>query len=80
MLETKGFAYNDRHVTVFSALCTGWSRYGFRRSETGSQIYWRFTCDVLSVNQHYYTLQISTTLGRDTRYWYWHTLSARLEY
>jgi hypothetical protein len=78
-LEAKGFAYNHQHVPVSSALCRGRSRFGFRMSEIGSGLYWRFTCDAVAADDHYYTLQISSTYG-PSNYWYWHVLSARLEY
>lgn len=78
-LEAKGFAYSRAHVNVESALCVGVRRFGSRTSETGSTVYWRFKCDVVATDEHYYTLQISTTLGPNN-YWYWHVLSARLEY
>jgi hypothetical protein len=79
MLEAKGFPHNYGHVNVYSALCRGLRRHGVHTSDSGSLVYWRFKCDVVGVNQHYYTLNISTTLGPNG-YWYWHILSARLEY
>jgi hypothetical protein len=79
-LEVKGFAYDRRHVNVYSAICLGLRRYGVSASELGRATYWRFKCDVVGVSEHYYTLHISTTLGPDPEYWYWHILSARREY
>jgi hypothetical protein len=79
MLEAKGFPHDYRHVNVYSALCLGLGRHGVRTSDVGSQVYWRFACDVVARNAHFYTLHISTTLGPNG-YWYWHVLSARLVY
>ena len=79
-LETRGFRHNDRHVNVYSALCLGLRTRGFRVSESGALLYWRFKCDAVGVNEHYYTLQVSTTAPKNSDGWYWHVLSVKLEY
>ena len=78
LLEGRGFAYNYRHVNVYSALCIGMSHYGMRTSEVGLDMYWRFRCDVVATSWHYYALDIRTTL--DSNGWSRQILSARLEY
>jgi hypothetical protein len=67
-------------VNVESALCIGVRRRGFRISENGGVLYWRFTCDVVGVNDHYYTVQTSSTASTNSDGWYWHILAVRLEY
>lgn len=79
-LAAHGFRHNYRHVNVYSALCLGLRHRGFRRSRSGAVLYWRFKCDVVGVDEHYYTLQVSFTAPRNSEVWYWHVLSARLEY
>jgi hypothetical protein len=79
-LEARGFPYEARHVDVDTAICIGLRPYGVRRTESGARTFWRFSCDIVGANDHYYTVRVSTTLGADGNHWYWHILSTRRDY
>jgi hypothetical protein len=75
-LESKGIEYHSRHIAVDNASCLGLRRYGVRTSDY-QDTYWRFRCDVNGADNHFYDVQVSTTNGPRSGYWYWHFLSVK---
>ena len=80
VLESKGVYYRGRHINVESALCSGLRYKGVRTSQYGLDRYWQFDCQLDAVNGHFYKARLSTTTGPRHSYWYWHTLSIKLEF
>jgi hypothetical protein len=79
-IEEDGIRWNSRRRAIDTASCMGLRRYGVRTSAYGLDKYWRFKCDLIGADDHWYTAQVSTTNGPKPGYWYWHVLSIRRDF
>lgn len=76
LIEKRGIYWDSRHRAIDNASCLGLRRFGVRTSAYGLDKFWRFKCELNGADNHFYTVQVSTTNGPQRGYWYMHQLSA----
>lgn len=79
-IESHGVYYRNRHVAIDNASCLGLRRYGVQPDAYGLDKFHRFKCDLDSADSHFYSVEVSTTTGPRSGYWYTHQISIKKDF